>query len=50
MISVAGALLWIVLWYNNPIIRAPALLIMGEMDYFTKFPGMEDYKRSGILK
>jgi len=28
----------------------PASLIMGEKDYVLKFPGMEDYIRSGMVK
>ncbi|KAI4304351.1 hypothetical protein MLD38_039877 [Melastoma candidum] len=32
---------------GDPIVRAPALLIMGEKDYVFKFPRMEDYIRSG---
>ena len=28
----------------------PAMLIMGEKDYVLKFPGMEDYIRSGMVK
>ena len=31
-------------------VDAPALLIMGEKDYFLKFPGMEDYIRSEQTK
>ncbi|XP_052200976.1 uncharacterized protein LOC127807299 [Diospyros lotus] len=31
-------------------VEAPALLIMGEKDYFLKFPGVEDYIRSGQVK
>lgn len=31
-------------------ITIPALLIMGEEDYVFKFPGMEDYIRSGAVK
>ena len=34
----------------DPKVTAPALLIMGEKDYFLKFPGMEDYIRSGAVK
>ncbi|KAK3002953.1 hypothetical protein RJ639_019756 [Escallonia herrerae] len=33
-----------------PKVEAPALLIMGEKDYVFKFPGMEDYIRSGQVK
>ncbi|XVF01971.1 hypothetical protein REPUB_Repub04eG0135600 [Reevesia pubescens] len=35
---------------TNPNVAAPSLLIMGEKDYFMKFPGMEDYIRKGIVK
>jgi len=35
---------------ENPTVMVPALLIMGEKDYVLKFPGMEDYIRSGIVK
>ncbi|XWS68621.1 hypothetical protein CRYUN_Cryun04dG0106400 [Craigia yunnanensis] len=35
---------------TNPKVTAPSLLIMGEKDYFVKFPGMEDYMRKGIVK
>ncbi|KAK2973960.1 hypothetical protein RJ640_030139 [Escallonia rubra] len=31
----------------NPNVEVPALLIMGEKDYVLKFPGMEDYVRTG---
>jgi len=31
-------------------VTIPALLIMGEKDYVFKFPGMEDYIRSGAVK
>nr|KYP46891.1 Epoxide hydrolase 2 [Cajanus cajan] len=31
-------------------VTIPALLIMGEEDYVFKFPGMEDYIRSGAVK
>lgn len=31
-------------------VEAPSLLIMGEKDYCFKFPGMEDYIRSGQVK
>lgn len=34
---------------EDPKVRAPALLIMGEKDYVMKFPGMEDYIRSGMV-
>ncbi|XP_031250828.1 bifunctional epoxide hydrolase 2-like [Pistacia vera] len=32
------------------IVKVPALLIMGDQDYVFKFPGMEDYIRSGKVK
>ncbi|KAL8119614.1 epoxide hydrolase 2-like [Apium graveolens] len=35
---------------SNPRIDVPALLIMGEKDYVLKFPGNEDYIKSGIVK
>ncbi|XP_038704256.1 bifunctional epoxide hydrolase 2-like [Tripterygium wilfordii] len=35
---------------TDPKVTAPALLIMGEKDYCLKFPGMEDYIRSGQVK
>nr|XP_023916330.1 uncharacterized protein LOC112027921 isoform X2 [Quercus suber]POF05643.1 isoform 3 of bifunctional epoxide hydrolase 2 [Quercus suber] len=35
---------------TEPIVKAPTLLIMGEKDYVRKFPGMEDYIRSGAMK
>ncbi|KDO75871.1 hypothetical protein CISIN_1g0212821mg, partial [Citrus sinensis] len=31
-------------------VKVPALLILGEKDYFLKFPGIEDYIRSGKVK
>lgn len=31
-------------------ITAPSLLIMGEKDYIMKFPGLEDYIRTGKVK
>ncbi|KAK2424550.1 bifunctional epoxide hydrolase [Trifolium repens] len=34
----------------DPKVNVPALLIMGEEDYCFKFPGMEDYIRSGVVK
>ncbi|XP_059671112.1 uncharacterized protein LOC132316653 [Cornus florida] len=34
----------------DPKVEAPALLIMGEKDYVFKFPGMEEYTRSGQVK
>ena len=35
---------------ENPKIRVPALLLMGEMKYVIKFPVMEDYLKSGAVK
>ncbi|KAL3519708.1 hypothetical protein ACH5RR_017857 [Cinchona calisaya] len=35
---------------SEVMVDAPALLIMGEKDYFIKFPGMEDYIRSDQAK
>ncbi|KAG6661460.1 bifunctional epoxide hydrolase 2-like [Carya illinoinensis] len=35
---------------TDPKVKAPSLLIMGEKDYVLKFPGMEDYIRSGTVK
>lgn len=35
---------------TDPKMTAPTLLIMGEKDYVLKFPGMEDYIRSGEVK
>ncbi|XP_057764571.1 uncharacterized protein LOC130985560 isoform X1 [Salvia miltiorrhiza] len=34
----------------DPKVEVPALLIMGEKDYVLKFPGIEDYIRSGTAK
>lgn len=34
----------------DPKVEVPALLIMGEKDYFLKFPGIEDYLTSGKVK
>ncbi|KAM7525109.1 hypothetical protein LguiA_015011 [Lonicera macranthoides] len=34
----------------DPKVEVPVLLIMGEKDYTTKFPGMEDYVKSGQVK
>ncbi|RWW87563.1 hypothetical protein BHE74_00003610 [Ensete ventricosum] len=34
----------------DPKVEVPALLIMGEKDYVLRFPGMEDYIRSGTVK
>jgi len=31
-------------------VTTPSLLIVGEKDYVLKFPGMEDYIRSGAVK
>ncbi|XP_054814197.1 uncharacterized protein LOC129314797 isoform X3 [Prosopis cineraria] len=35
---------------TDPKVTVPALLIVGEKDYVLKFPGMEDYIRSGSVK
>ncbi|XVE49901.1 hypothetical protein DITRI_Ditri01bG0119000 [Diplodiscus trichospermus] len=35
---------------DNEKITAPGLLIMGEKDYILKFPGLEDYIRTGKIK
>ncbi|KAK2651080.1 hypothetical protein Ddye_018569, partial [Dipteronia dyeriana] len=35
---------------TDPKITASALLIIGEKDYVLKFPGMEDFIRSGEVK
>ncbi|KAI4333979.1 hypothetical protein L6164_018723 [Bauhinia variegata] len=35
---------------NDPKVTVPALLIMGEKDYVIKFPGIEEYIRSGAVK
>lgn len=35
---------------KDPRIEAPALFIMGEKDYVFKFPGMENYIKSGQVK
>lgn len=35
---------------TDPKVTVPALLIVGEKDYVLKFPGMEDYIRSGAVK
>ncbi|GMY10076.1 isoform 3 of bifunctional epoxide hydrolase 2 [Fagus crenata] len=35
---------------TEPKVKAPSLLIMGEKDYVLKFPGIEDYVRSGAMK
>lgn len=35
---------------SDPKVTVPSLLIMGEKDYCFKFPGMEDYIRSGAVK
>ncbi|GFZ06229.1 alpha/beta-Hydrolases superfamily protein [Actinidia rufa] len=34
----------------DPKVEAPSLLIMGEEDYVLKFPGIEDYIKSGEVK
>ncbi|GER36508.1 alpha/beta-Hydrolases superfamily protein [Striga asiatica] len=34
----------------DPVVKVPALLIMGEKDYVLKFPGIEDYIKSGTAK
>ena len=35
---------------TDPKVTAPVLLIMGEKDYCLKFPGFEDFIRSGAMK
>lgn len=35
---------------QDPQVRVPAMLIMGEKDYVMKFPGMEENIRSGAIK
>ncbi|XVF87518.1 hypothetical protein PTKIN_Ptkin18bG0126400 [Pterospermum kingtungense] len=35
---------------TDPIVKVPALLIMGCKDYVFKFPGMEQYIKSGTVK
>ncbi|XP_059292107.1 uncharacterized protein LOC132045541 isoform X1 [Lycium ferocissimum] len=35
---------------TDPTVHVPALFIMGEKDYFLKFPGIEEYISSGGLK
>ncbi|KAJ7948293.1 Epoxide hydrolase 2 [Quillaja saponaria] len=35
---------------SDPKVTVPVLLIVGEKDYFLKFPGMEDYIRTGTVK
>lgn len=35
---------------DNGKIRAPGLLNMEEQDYIMKFPGLEDYNRTGKVK
>ena len=35
---------------TDPKVSAPSLLIVGEKDYVLKFPGMEDYIRTGAVK
>ncbi|GJR81892.1 bifunctional epoxide hydrolase 2-like protein [Tanacetum coccineum] len=34
----------------DPVIKNPMLLIIGEKDYFFKFPGVDDYVKSGMVK
>ncbi|KAL6958313.1 hypothetical protein U1Q18_042816 [Sarracenia purpurea var. burkii] len=34
----------------DPKVEAPTLLIMGEKDYVFKFPGVEEFIRSGEMK
>lgn len=34
----------------DPVIKNPMLLVMGEKDYFLKFPGMEGFIKSGMVK
>ncbi|KAG9149708.1 hypothetical protein Leryth_012424 [Lithospermum erythrorhizon] len=36
--------------HPDPKVEVPTLLIMGEKDYVMKFPGIEDYIRSGQVK
>ncbi|KAK9928691.1 hypothetical protein M0R45_025814 [Rubus argutus] len=36
--------------YTDPKVSAPSLLVMGEKDYVFKFPGIEDYIRTGAVK
>lgn len=38
---------WEIFEIADPKVRMPAMLIMGEKDYLLKFPGIEDYVRSG---
>ncbi|EHA8588308.1 hypothetical protein COCNU_scaffold004704G000010 [Cocos nucifera] len=35
---------------SDPKVEVPALLVMGKKDYCLKFPGVEDYIRSGTVK
>ncbi|CAA6655682.1 unnamed protein product [Spirodela intermedia] len=35
---------------ENPKVQVPALFVVGEKDYILKFPGMDDYVRSGTVK
>uniref|UniRef100_A0A251V2Y3 Putative epoxide hydrolase n=1 Tax=Helianthus annuus TaxID=4232 RepID=A0A251V2Y3_HELAN len=35
---------------EDPVIKNPMLLIVGEKDYFLKFPGVEDFITSGTVK
>lgn len=34
----------------DPKVQVPALLVFGEKDYVLRFPGMEDYISSGMVK
>lgn len=34
----------------DPVIKNPMMLIVGEKDYFLKFPGVEGYIKSGMVK
>ncbi|KAI3800379.1 hypothetical protein L1987_28469 [Smallanthus sonchifolius] len=35
---------------DDPVIKNPMLLIIGEKDYFLKFPGVENFIKSGTVK
>lgn len=35
---------------TDPVVKVPALLIMGCKDFAFKFPGMEEFVRSGKVK
>ena len=35
---------------TDPTVKVPAYLIMGGKDYILKFPGIEDYIKSGKVK